>query len=164
MTVDLTIRDMLPGEADALGEIYHDAVRNGAIALYSAEQVAAWSPAPPTDAGWATRLADADTIVAERDGAPVGFMTRRGGYIDLAFVAAAAMGQGVGDALYLVAETRARADGHGCMTTEASALARRLFERHGWRVKEREEILRYEVMIHRYRMEKRLDLPAEASL
>lgn len=107
---------------------------------------------------WEDRLAAADTVVAVKGGAAVGFMsldpTR--GYLDLAFVLPEAMGQGVAAALYAVLEGRARALGLACLTTEASHLAEPFFARHGWRVVRRQRVERHGVMLSNALMEKAL--------
>ena len=43
----LAVRSFVPGDAEALGEVFHRAVREGAAHRYSADQRAAWSPEPP---------------------------------------------------------------------------------------------------------------------
>lgn len=160
----LVVRSFDPGDAEPLGRLFHRAVREGAAAHYDADQRAAWSPAPPDGAGWTARLAEAETVVAEQAGEIVGFMSLvvTSGYLDLAYVAPEVMGGGVADALYAVLETRARCAGPGHMTSDASELARPFFERHGWQVIARQEIVRGGVTMHNYRMEKTLRSKAVA--
>jgi putative acetyltransferase len=54
-------------------------------------------------------------------------------------------------------ETAARAQGITRLFTEASELARRLFERKGFVVLERQDLVIHGVPIHNYRMTKILD-------
>ena len=86
----------------------------------------------------------------------------KSGHLDLAYVAPEVMGRGVADALYAVLETRARCAGPGCLTSDASEMARPFFERHGWQVIARQEIVRADVTLHNYRMEKTLRSKAVA--
>ena len=137
----MEVRSYRPGDADALGRVFHQAVRNGASARYDAAQLAAWSPQAPGGARWAERLAYGETVVAEDTDRVLGFMTLNpDGYLDLAFVLPEVMGQGVSDRLYAVLETRARARGVERMTTQASLLAEGFFARHGWVVTRRQEV------------------------
>ena len=41
----MIIRDFIPADADALAALFHTSVHQVGIRDYSAEQVAAWSPA-----------------------------------------------------------------------------------------------------------------------
>jgi hypothetical protein len=71
----------------ALTGVFYRAVREGAGPEYSAEQRAAWAPAPPEIEAWDKRLTPQKVFVAELAGTVIGFMTlRQDGYIDLAFV------------------------------------------------------------------------------
>lgn len=154
----LIIRPYRPADAIPLATLYHRAVREGAALRYDDAQCEAWSPAPPTNAGWRARVEEAETIVAEHDGALLGFMTldMGEGFVDFAYVAPEVMGQGVAASLYAVIEGRARVKGHSVLETEASLLAEPFFRRHGWRVIARQEVERHGVRIPNARMEKRL--------
>lgn len=140
----LIIRPCRVTDAPGLAELYHRAVHEGTGRHYDARQRQAWSPAPPTDEGWRRRLVEAQTIVAEREGRLLGFMTldTESGWIDFAYVAPEAMGQGVAETLYAVLEGRARAAGLMRLETEASLLAERFFARRGWQVVARQEVER----------------------
>lgn len=154
----LIIRPYRPADAIPLATLYHRAVRDGAAGKYDDAQREAWSPAPPTSEGWRARVEEAETVVAELNGALLGFMTldMEAGYLDFAYVAPEVMGQGVASSLYAVIEGRARVKGHIVLETEASLLAEPFFRRNGWRVIKRQEVERNGVKIPNARMEKRL--------
>lgn len=154
----LIIRPYRPADAIPLATLYHRAVNEGAAAKYDAAQRAAWSPEPPTSEGWRARVEEAVTIVAEHEGALLGFMTLdiETGFLDFAYVAPEVMGQGVAAALYAVIEGRARVKGHAVLETEASLLAEPFFRRNGWRLVKRQEVERSGVKIPNARMQKRL--------
>jgi hypothetical protein len=61
-------------------------------------------------------------------------------------------------------EAAAREQRIGSLFTEASELARRLFERKGFAVVERQDLVVRGVAIHNYRMAKALDLPPASDL
>lgn len=154
----LIIRPYRPADAIPLATLYHNAVTDGAAVKYDAEQRAAWSPAPPTNADWRARVEQALTMVAERDGALLGFMTLDldTGFLDFAYVAPEVMGQGVASTLYAMIEGRARVRGHRILETEASLLAEPFFLRQGWRLVARQTVERDGVQIPNARMEKHL--------
>ncbi|UWQ97163.1 GNAT family N-acetyltransferase [Rhodobacteraceae bacterium M385] len=154
----LIIRPYRPADAIPLATLFHRAVREGAAQKYDPAQCEAWSPAPPTGEGWRARIEEAETIVAERDGTLLGFMTLdiETGFLDFAYVSPEYMGKGVASALYAVIEGRARVKGHLTLETEASLLAEPFFLRQGWRLVQRQEVERNGVKIPNVRMEKRL--------
>lgn len=157
----MEIRSFQPQDADALGELFHCSVRQGAQQHYSAAQLAAWSPAPPRGLAWARRLGNADTVVAEENGRLLGFMAMEAqGYLDLAFVLPEAMGRKVSDAIYAVLEGRARRSGISRMTTQASLRAEPFFMRQGWAVTQRQVVERSGVTLENAWMEKHLKASA----
>lgn len=161
----LIIRPVRVTDGPALADLYHRAVHEGAARHYSAKQRAAWSPTPPSDETWRRRLLEAQTIVAERAERPLGFMTLDPGtgWIDFAYVAPEAMGQGVADTLYAVLEGRARAARLSRLETEASLLAERFFARRGWHVVTRQEVERHGVRLPNAVMAKDLTRAARAA-
>ena len=154
--ISLTLRSFAPGDAEGLGKVFYRAVRDGASPHYTEEQRMAWMPVAPEGEAWRERLADTDTVVAEREGELVGFMNLDGTYLDLAFVLPEVKGQGVSDALYAVLLARALVKGHQCLTVDASEGAKSFFLRMGWRLIARQKIEKQGVMLHNYRMEKSL--------
>ena len=154
----LQVRSYAEGDTRALAELFHRAVHEGASARYTPEECAAWSPRVPDTRSWALRLGEAETVVADTSEGPVGFMSfyPDRGYLDLAFVAPEAMGQGVADLLYAVLEGRARARGLTRLETEASLLAEPFFGRRGWRVVRRQQVERLGVCLSNALMRKDL--------
>ena len=80
------------------------------------------------------------------------------GHIDRVFCAPEAAGQGIASRLYDAVEAAAREQGIRSLFTEASELARRLFERKGFAVVEQRDLVVRGVAIHNYQMAKALDL------
>jgi putative acetyltransferase len=158
----LLIRPYRDNDTGTLADLFHRAVRDGTARHYSAEQRSAWSPSPPDTPRWTARLSEAQTMVAERDGTAVGFMTLdpRTGFLDFAYVAPEVMGQGVAEILYAVIEGRARVAGLTRLETEASLLAERFFVRRGWHLVRRQEVERNGIRIPNAVMEKVLSQKA----
>ena len=147
----MILREATPGDAGSCFAIYRDAV-DGAT-LYSAEERRAWAP-PDDDGAWmAPRLAAGRTWIADRDGAPAGFLTAMpGGYLDFFYVRPAQRGKGVAPALHARFLDWAEAEGHRTLTTDASHHARRFLEPRGWSVVEKEVVMRNGIPLTRWRM------------
>lgn len=153
---ELVVREMIAGEADALGRVMFRAIHEGASA-YTADQRIAWCATPPAGAGWAQKLARQDVSVAEAQGGPVGFLTREGAYIDLAFVLPDWQGRGIFAALYDRIETDARAVGLHRLWVHASLMAQPAFARRGFDVIRHETVTYGGETLDRAEMEKVLE-------
>ncbi|MEP2681651.1 MAG: GNAT family N-acetyltransferase [Sulfitobacter sp.] len=151
--VELALRDARATDHDALGRVMFDAIHHGTSA-YSAAERAAWLPAPPRGPQWSAKLGGQQVVLAERAGQVIGFITRERGYIDLAFIAAPAQGQGVFRALYGRVEQAAVAAGESRLHTHASVMARPAFEAMGFRVIATERVARSDEYLDRFEMEK----------
>ena len=146
-----------PADALPLIEVFRASVRGIARADYSDAQVRAWAPDEIDETRWATARASARTFVAERDGAPVGFIDLEpDGHIVMLFVHPAERRRGTAAALLGRVEAVALGAGITRLHTEASITARPFFERHGFRATAPQQVtLRGERFLN-YRMEKLL--------
>ena len=145
------IRRFTADDAASCYDAFYDAVRNGTAPHYSAEQAAAWAPNAKPDATWAPRLEGANTWLAEAEGTVLGFISLYPyGYLDLFFVRPDARKLGVAGLIYdaLLADTRDL----DVLTTDASILARRFFQKRGWRVTGAEDATRNGLSLTRYPM------------
>jgi putative acetyltransferase len=160
--VDVTIRANEPRDAADLADVFFRSVRQVALSAYTADQVRAWAPEPRT-AEWAHGEASDGRLVlvaANADDRPVAYIDLEpNGHIDRVFCTPEAAGKGIASRLYDAVEAAARERGIRSLFTEASELARRLFERKGFAVAERQDLVIRGVTIHNYRMAKTLDLP-----
>ncbi len=157
MRDDVQIRRATPADFDTLGEVFHEAVREAAIA-YSEAQRAAWSPAPRSGEAWVARLGAQQVWLAEADGRIVGFLTLTPeGYVDLAYILAGAQGQGLFRRLYGAIEAEARARGLTGLWTDASLHAKPPFETMGFTVVLPETVQVGGETFKRFRMEKTLN-------
>jgi putative acetyltransferase len=155
----MKLRPLTRSDAKACFSLFHQAVHLGAAAYYSAEQRAAWAPDAAFE-GWDERLTSGFSICATRWGKIVGFFTMGDdGHVDYAYVLPNEMGTGTAVKLYQACETHARSLGLEVMDTQASHLAKRFFEKRGWRVTARQVVIRNGVGIENFRMEKDLTQP-----
>lgn len=159
--MEITIRAYNSRDAADLADVFFRSVRQVALSAYTAAQVRAWAPEPRT-AEWAHGEASDGRLVlvaADADDRPVAYIDLEpDGHIDRVFCAPEAAGQGIASRLYDAVEAAAREQGIRSLFTEASELARRLFERKGFAVVERQDLVIRGVAIHNYRMAKALDL------
>lgn len=160
----MRIRDFRPDDATTLAALFHASVREVGIRGYSAEQVAAWSPAPPDPAGYLRRDDGRAFLVAVDDeDVPLGYGDLEpDGHLDHLFCRPDVIGKGVGSALIRALEQAARRSAITMIYVEASEVARPVFERHGFEVECRREFERHGVPMHNYRMVKQLAAAGDA--
>jgi putative acetyltransferase len=156
MKRDVQIRRASPADFDALGEVLHAAICEGA-GQYTEAQRAAWSPAPRAGEAWAGYLGAQSVWLAETGGRPLGFLTLTDeGYVDLAYILAEAQGRGLFRQLYDALEREARRVGMGRLWTDASLHAKGPFEAVGFAAAYAETVERSGEQLKRFRMEKTL--------
>lgn len=162
--MEITIRGYQPRDAVALAEVFYRSVREVAIAAYSAEQVQAWAPEERRAAGSIRTWADDGRLVlvaADEHDHPVAFIDLEpDGHIDHLFCAPEAAGRGIAAQLYQAVQAAAREQGITRFYTEASELARPFFERRGFAVVARQDLVIRGVPMHNYKMTGELPAPA----
>lgn len=154
---DFSIRPFDDADAAAAARIFYEAVHQGAAGHYDERQRDAWAKQVPETEPWRQRLRSQHTFVAEANSELIGFMTLNdSGYVDLAFVSPNWIGKGVARALYDCVERLAIDRGLERLTTEASHMARRHFERQGWSVVKQQTVERHQVSLVNFLMEKQI--------
>lgn len=162
--VPVTIRTYEQRDAADLADVFFRSVRNVALSDYTAAQVAAWAPVRPAPERLHEVASDGRlTLVAvnDQDRAVAFIDLEPDGHIDHLFCAPEAAGHGIASRLYEAVEAAAREQGINRLFTEASELARRVFERKGFVLIERQDKALRGVPIHNYTMAK--DLPVTLS-
>jgi putative acetyltransferase len=152
------VRMMKPDDADALGQVMFDAIHHGMSPLTVAERLA-WLTVPPRGEQWKRRLAAQDVWVACDMDWICGFMTLDDkGFIDLAFVAAAAQGKGAFSEMYRQIENMARNRPRppASLRTNASLMAQPAFAAQGFHVIRHKIIERSGQRLEHAEMEKHL--------
>lgn len=128
------IRNGTAADWDRLAEIFHQAVRKGALA-YTEAQRTAWSPICKAGPEWSVRMTRQTVWVAEANDASVGFMTlEMNGYLDCAYIAPGWQGKSLFRKLYTALETQARLEGLNRIYTHASLHARAPFAAMGFAI------------------------------
>ena len=142
-----------------MADVFYRSVREVALSDYTGQQVQAWVPERWDEGQEHRRSGDGRLVLvaADESGHVVAFIDLEpDGHIDRLFCAPEAAGRGVASRLYHAIETAAREQGIDRLFTEASELARRFFERKGFMVLERQDMILRGVPIHNYRMAKAL--------
>ncbi len=149
------IRAFILTDAEALAEVYRDAVRSIGSNAYTAEQVSAWAVYPDDIEEFRSRLSKGLTLVAEKDGKIVAF-----GHLEpddhLAFLYCRGVNsrQGIGSEIYQMLERHSFDRGVRAIHTEASRISRPFFEKHGYTLSEVEHVVRFGVEFERFKMQK----------
>jgi putative acetyltransferase len=125
-----------PDDAAPTFEAFRSAIRVTASAVYQPHQIDAWAGPPRTDlGGWDDRRRTATTLVAELDGAVVGFSDLLpDGLVDMLYVAPGAGRRGVARALVTEIKLLAQVRGIRELYTHASRSAQPAFQRFGFTV------------------------------
>lgn len=144
-----TVREMTPGDAEAVLALHVAAARERGPRAYDREQVAAWAEKPDGVEPYLDGLESGQThqVVAERDGEVVGWgrLDRGGsededspvGEVSAVYVDPEHARRGVGSALLARLEDRSRELGLERLTLSASLNAVGFYEHHGYRRVER---------------------------
>ena len=151
------IRNYEAADAPEIVQLFFETIRSVNRANYSDEQVEAWAPSVPDPDEWHSRMVDRQTLVAEEGGEVVGFAElEEDGHLDMLFVRGDTVGRGVGRRLYEAVEREARNQGLSRIFTEASITARPFFKMQGFRVVLKQTVLRRDVSLTNFIMEKNL--------
>ena len=135
---DVSLRPYLPADARRCAEIFRSSIEELAAEDYDEEQREAWASRADDEQAFGARLAEALTLLAVIDGAITGFASLKGaGEIDMLFVDPEFARQGVGRTLVNALTRLAQARGAKRLTTEASDVAKPLFERQGFTAQKR---------------------------
>jgi putative acetyltransferase len=135
---DIALRPYLPADARRCAEIFRVSIEELTADDYDEDQREAWAARADDEAGFSARLAGALTLLATIDGAVAGFASLKGAdEIDMLFVDPEFARQGVGLALVDALTRLAQRRGAKRLTTEASDVAKPLFERLGFSAQKR---------------------------
>jgi GNAT superfamily N-acetyltransferase len=153
----LTIRKYRAEDAQALTEIFYNAVEANSGDGYSPQQIRAWAPLPIDYASWKRRLDQHRPWVALLHSSPIGFISLRpDGGVGLAYVHRAFQRRGVASKLYEALENEARLEGFDKLHVEASHAAKPLFERLGYKVTQCNKKIRNGLTLVNWKMTKDL--------
>ncbi len=154
----MRIREYRSEDAPALADLYARSVRHFGPRAYSSEQVEAWASTASAES-MAARCEDGRIVLVGVDECdrPIAYGDLEDdGHLDFLYCAPEAAGKGTGSQIYAALERRARQMSLDKIYVEASALARPLFERHGFTLVRRNDLCIRGVAMHNFKMEKTL--------
>lgn len=161
----MILRAYTPSDAEALAEIYRDAVRGIGPQAYTEEQVTMWALYPDDLEEFRVRMSRGLTLVAEERGKAVAFgQLEPNDHLAFIYCSTAYSRRGIASVIYSALEAHAFERGVTLIHTEASRISRPFFEKRGFATVEVERVLRFGVEFERFRMQKRKDLPARSSM
>ena len=149
MDLRLCTQADLPAVLDLFRTSVHTLCRSD----YTPDQLSAWAPEDLDEAPWAWRLQCQTFLLAEEDGALMGFASLEGDYLDLLYVHPRHARRGVGTVLCDALERQCTGRR---ITVHASLTARPFFARRGYRTVEPHQVERRGVTLINYFMEKEL--------
>jgi putative acetyltransferase len=134
----VALRPYVPADVKRCAEIFRASIEELAAEDYDTDQREAWASRADDEAAFGARLASALTLLAVIDGRIAGFASLKGAEeIDMLFVDPEFARQGVGRTLVDALTRLAQARGATRLTTEASDVAKPLFERQGFTAQKR---------------------------
>ncbi|MCV6636679.1 GNAT family N-acetyltransferase [Candidatus Albibeggiatoa sp. nov. NOAA] len=140
-----------------IADLYHRSVHAIDNAIYSKVQKSAWACTPPDYQMWIERLSNTKPYLAVVNQQIVGFIELElDGYIDCFYVAPEWQGQGCGGQLYRHAEHIAQERRFKRLYVEASYVARPVFEHYGFSVLKQNCVIRQNVELVNFSMQKQL--------
>ena len=132
--------------------LFYETVHTVNARDYSPSQLAAWAPAPPRPEAWHASFCGHYALVAEENGAVVGFGDIDGtGYLDRLYVHKDYQGQGIASA---ICDELERFAAGKTFTTHASITAKLFFQHRGYHVVHKQEVIRHGVALTNFVMEK----------
>ena len=151
MRIDL--RPYCFADLPALARLFYRTVHTVCAQDYTPQQLDAWASGSIDETAWDVSLRAHVTRIAEVDGEIVGFGDMdETGYLDRLYVAADWQHIGIATAICDALEAAVPT---ACYTTHASKTARAFFERRGYRVRYAQEVVRRDVKMTNYVMEKK---------
>lgn len=156
-TIPMLIRYYQPSDVGQIVQLYFDTIHTVNRRNYTDEQLVAWAPGVPDETQWSKRYETRITFVAEKNSVITGFAELEPtGHIDCFYCHHAYQRRGIGTLLLNRLEQEARSLGLEQLFTEASITAKPFFESMGFYTLQKNQILRNDVTLINFSMEKRL--------
>ncbi|MGN1022466.1 MAG: GNAT family N-acetyltransferase [Lachnospiraceae bacterium] len=148
----MELRAYMPADCRQMAELFTETVHTVNAKDYTKEQLDAWADGRVDLAAWNRSFLEHHTVVAWEHGRIVGFGDMDdSGYLDRLYVHRAHQGEGIGTA---ICDALEQAAGRVTFTTHASITARAFFGHRGYRVLREQTVLRHEVPLINFVMEK----------
>lgn len=161
MTTEYVIRKGQLVDLAELQMLFLDTITEICKADYNDDQIEAWTSDTKSNRNrqrWVDILTKQFVLVAQIKNEIVGFATLdNGNYIDLLYVHKNHQRQGIADRLYKNIENEARGQNQSVLTSNVSKSARPFFEKVGFKVTKKQTVVRQNVELTNYKMEKKIN-------
>lgn len=148
----MTFRQYIPSDCAALAALFYQTVHHVNAKDYTQEQLDAWATGHVDMEKWNSLFIEHYTIVAVNGNLIVGFGDiDESGYLDKLYVHKDYQRQGIAKKICDLLEEKATSKK---IVTHASITAKSFFERRGYTVVRQQEVIRYDVSLTNYVMEK----------
>ncbi|MCI9597262.1 MAG: GNAT family N-acetyltransferase [Firmicutes bacterium] len=149
----MIIRKYLPSDCKHLAKLFYQTVHSINAKDYTDEQLNAWATGNVDMEGWNRSLSENFSLVAMKDGIIIGFGDiDRTGYLDRLYVHKDYQNQGIATAICDKLEYAFQARK---ITTHASITAKPFFLHRGYTIIKKQQVIRSNVPLTNYVMEKR---------
>jgi putative acetyltransferase len=161
MTTEFTIRKGQLVDMEELQKLFLETITEICKAEYNDDQINAWTSDTKSNRNkqrWIDILTKQFILVAHINNEIVGFATLdNGNYIDLLYVHKNHQRQGIADSLYENIENEAKRQNQSSLTSNVSKTARPFFEKVGFKVTKEQTVVRQNVELTNYKMEKKIN-------
>ena len=148
----MRLRRFAASDACAVTDLFYASVHETCAGEYTPSQLSAWAPDDIDPVAWALPLLDSYTLLAEENGAVLGFGNTYLNYIDRLYVHPLYQGRGEGKTILFALEEKCK----GEVTVYASDTAKPFFQRMGYHVIRENRVVRFSVTLHNWYMAKSL--------
>ena len=139
----MKLREYRPEDCTSMADLFYETVHTVNAGDYTSEQLNAWATGKVDLAAWHKSFMAHDTLIAEIDGKMAGFSDMDGtGYLDRLYIHKDFQRRGLAGVLVNALEQRAQRVGIFHFETQASITAKPFFERQGYTVEARNEVVR----------------------
>ena len=149
----MQLREYQPSDCEQLAELFYQTVHSVNAKDYTKEQLDVWATGTVNLREWNNSFLEHRTIVAVENGKIVGFGDMDNtGYLDRLYVHKDYRHKGVASKICDALESSAK---RKTFITHASITAKPFFQQRGYRVVKEQKVIRQEIALTNYVMEKR---------
>lgn len=155
MTQQTALRKATTTDLQDLKTLFVGTIRQVCSSHYTPEQIKVWTASVENEKRWSDMISDQYVLVAEQEKKIVGFATlHQGNYLDFFYVHKDHQGQGIAKKLYQAIEAEALRQGYSQISSDISKTARPFFEKQGFQVVRKQNIVRKQVKLTNFKMRK----------
>ena len=153
----MKIRNYISADCAEISKLFYATVHTINAKDYTFHQLDAWAPKNINISDWDKSFLKNNTLVAESNNIIIGFADMdKTGYLNRLFVHKDFQGKGIASAILSELESQAIMQGISFITAHASVTAKTFFEKHGYNVLRKNKVIRRNIELTNFIMEKHL--------